>query len=496
MSQPAQRIVSPRDVAKALAAYRLRWIAPAVIITLASLGYVSLRQPVWEASQSLLVRDEAAGSVSRPGRFDSADDMKTAQETILELATSRGVLRAALSKVGPPANCEEPRRWPTKRDVEEAQRAIRLVAPNGAEFGSTEVFHLKVRSKDPKRAVALAQAVCRQVDARMGRLRDRRAQSLIEELNAAVDLARADLDRATVQLSAVEREVGGDLAELRILSESANGESNLRQTLIQLRNEQRQAEATARTTEQLLAMLKAAQQDPSQLVATPNELLEAQPALRQLKDGLIAAQLRTATLLGEMSQAHPKVKAALESQGYIRRRLHAELDAAVRGLEAQLRLSADRVGSVEQQLADVAGRMERLAALRARYGNLVAEARQRSETLKQAEHDLAAARASQAAALSASLITRLDEPAAGNDPLGPSNARILLIGLAGGLLAGLGVVFLTVPLTSPDAEAAASVDAPPHHRQYAALRDSDAAYHGLSLRQALQRLAESTPSRN
>ena len=65
---------------------------------------------------------------------------------------------------------------------------------------------------------------------------------------------------------------------------------------------------------QLLTLLKDAEADPTRLMAAPNSLLDSQPALRRLKDGLVDAQLRTATLQGRMSAEHPEVVAAREAE--------------------------------------------------------------------------------------------------------------------------------------------------------------------------------------
>jgi hypothetical protein len=67
--------------------------------------------------------------------------------------------------------------------------------------------------------------------------------------------------------------------------------------------------------------------------------------------------------------------------------------------------------------------------------------------VEKAQHDLATARASEAAASSASLLTRLDAPLADDRPLGPGRARIVLVGMLGGLATGLGLLFLTTPMT-------------------------------------------------
>ena len=117
--------------------------------TLAAL-YAFLKPATWEATQALLVRDEAAGKADRPGRFSAVEEMKTAQETVLELIKSRTVLAGALNQVGPPADEPNPEPWPSDRTVESLEQTIKITPPKGAEFGKTEVFYLKVQAGDPR----------------------------------------------------------------------------------------------------------------------------------------------------------------------------------------------------------------------------------------------------------------------------------------------------------------------------------------------------------
>ena len=91
--------------------------------------------------------------------------------------------------------------------------------------------------------------------------------------------------------------------------------------------------------------------------------------------------------------------------------------------------------------------MHGLAAVRAGYANQVAEAKNRAVLLERAEQNLAEARAARASAKAASLISRIDTPDAGIRPVGPGRIVIALCGVLGGLLAGFGLVFLTVPAT-------------------------------------------------
>ena len=488
MTQQAPLTLNVSQIAKTLLKYRFRWIIPTVVIAVAALGYACIKKADYQASQALSVREEAVGSLYRQGRFDDVDAMKTAQETVLELAKSRAVVRAAMLQLGRPQDSAHTA-WPTEDDIEKVQGSLKIVAPNGSEFGSTEVFYLKIKDKSMQHAIALTEAICDQLDIRMKELRDGKAQSMVTELNKTVELAQADLDKSTTQLSALEMEVGSDLAELRLLNENSSGESNLRQTLGEVKNLFRQVKTTHRTNRQLLELLQAAQQDPGKLVAAPNQLLQSQSALRQLKDGLIAAQLNTATLLGRMSNEHPQVKAALAAQEQIRSSLHAELATAIEGIEAELKINAARLESLEKQHTEIEFRMNNLAKMRAGYENLVADVRQRNETLKKARHDLSAAKASQATAQSVNLITRLDGPIAGNRPTGPRKSLIVLAGIFGGLVTGLGLVFLTVPTTSPVVPV---VEAKPQVQSQPIPHD-EPSVSGLSLKQALARLTPIEP---
>jgi uncharacterized protein involved in exopolysaccharide biosynthesis len=430
--------------------YPLRWIVPAVLVASAALAFSLVCPGNWQASQALIIRNEATAGHEELGSFDRADDMKTVQETILELVKSRGVLRGALVKVGPPADYDKPAdAWPSELDVAALRDAVTLEPPKGAEFGMTEVFYLTVKNHARERAIALAAALTDQAEARFQKIRDAKARSMISELTNSVTLARADLDKSTDKLSAIEKEVGPDLAELRILNDTTTGDSTLRRTVGEIRTELRVARSNHRTSKELLTLLKHAQHDQGQLLAAPNQLLDSQPALRRLKDGLVDAQINTAQLKGRMSDEHPLVKAARESEEEIGRHLHQELAIAIRGVNAELRLTGDRVSLLEERLAETTGRLERLAELRAPYANKVSELAHRTQVLQQSEQRLSQARAEQGAAAQASLISRIDTPDAGTRPLGPGRAVICLAGIVGGLLVGMGVLFMTVTPPAP-----------------------------------------------
>src|SRR5215469_6581302 len=243
---PSTAELTARNVIHFAATHWLRWLLPAATVGLLAIAYASVRRDTWEASQSLVVRNEAAGNLGEPGRFRHADEMKTTQETIQELAKSRAVLRQALLEVGPPASEGVTEAWPTDEDAAQLAEAIKLAPPKGAEFCNTEVLYLKVRDASKSRTLALVSAVSKHLQPRFQELRDAKARGMIAELSKAVSMAKAEVAVVTDKLAALEISVGSDLAELRILHESASGDSDLRRRSLELETELRQAQLAER----------------------------------------------------------------------------------------------------------------------------------------------------------------------------------------------------------------------------------------------------------
>ncbi|MGO9112279.1 MAG: Wzz/FepE/Etk N-terminal domain-containing protein [Thermoguttaceae bacterium] len=455
MSAMPNSLSEPRELGRLLVIYWRRWAVVALLVTVAAVAYALVAPKTWQASQALIVRNEAVGGETEPGKFRGAEDLKSIQETIIELSKGHSVLEAALVEVGPPADIAQPSAWPSDNDIESLQKAVKITPPKGVEFGSSEVFYLEVRDMDRIRVAELSSALSHQLQLHLQEIRDAKAQSMVEELNKAVQLAKSDLQAATAQLTALEKEVGSDLPELRSLLDSNSSDTSLRRTVSEIENELRQFRGTEKANRQLLTLLTQSQADPTRLMAAPTRLLDSQPALRRLKDGLVDAQLHTATLQGRMSVEHPEVISAKEAEAQVANRLHAELSTAIRGLESELAFDANRLEMLENQRNSASARLTRLAGLRATYTNILSEATNRAKLLDRAEQNLASARSNRASAKAASLITRVDAPDTGTSPVSPSKSMVVLGGLLGGLLTGLGIVLLTAP-------AATAVDRAPN----------------------------------
>lgn len=449
MSTPARSIVSPHQLVTTLRRYSVLWMAPTIALAALAVVYAVVRPVKWRAAQALVVRDETGGaSTTRQGRFDTSEAMKTAQETLVQLSRNPNVVRAALEEAGPFGQREPHIKWPSDEDVGNLQGAISVSPPKGGEFGRNEVIYLSVEAPTPERAVALASAVCNQLEIQLQSLRKAKAESLIGELERAVALAEADLATTTTKLETIEKSVGRDLDELRSLTEANGGTSNLRSASNQLKDEVRRAQIEHDGNTEQLKLLSEAKADSSRLLAAPQRLFEQRPALRRLKEGLVDAQLRTAQLAGKMSADHPEVKAAKLAEDEVRHKLSEEIELVVRNLENDLKVSSALLKTLHEQCTEIDGRLQQVAGLRAEYANQLTDVRQRSETLAKLTKDLGDARASHSAALSASLIARLNKPDPGNAPVGPTPLMIVLAGIGGGLTLGFGLVFLIAPLAN------------------------------------------------
>ena len=437
--------VTPGDVVRALRDFPVRWVVPTVLVTVLAAAFALFGSKQWAAVQALIVRSDALAEVANPGEFRHDDTMKVTQETILEVLKSQSVVSAALTEVGPPEGYDDPQAWPTMEDINALRGEIKLSAPNGSEFGKTEVFYLNVKAATSERAVKLTVALTAAVKHRFQELRDDRAQSLIKELEQRVALAREEVGTATNRLAALELSVGSDLAELRSLHGSSSSNSELRQQIVETEKELRDAESSRHTNAELLKLLCSSEKNAGRLLATPNKLLELQPALRRLKDGLIDAQLRTSKLMGQMTDEHPKVRAALRAEKEISDNIQNELAVAIRGIEVDVRLTDERVATLQKELDNTHGRLQHIASLRAKYTNLVAEVDHQTVVLANTTRDLSMVRASHATAQCTSLISTVDAPESTTKPLGPRKAVVVLVGLVGGLAIGMGVLFLTIP---------------------------------------------------
>ncbi len=441
----------------------LRFCLPMVLIAAGVAAYATIRPEYWEASQLFTVRNDAWGPANEQGKFMHIEQLKATEETLQELIKTAPLLQSALTRVGPPEDFDgDLEKWPSAKDVYATQSLVKMVPPKGAEFGTTEVIFVKAQDPDKLRAVALTAVIGQEMQQRFRKIRHSRYASICDELSKAVDLNDQALTASTAALAAMEQDVGSDLAELRILSESLSNNSDLRQRLVELNTEMRQADQSRRANLDLRQMLQATKTDNKRLAAMPNRLLESQPSLRKLKDGLLDAQLRLAQVQSVNGPDHPQVYSAKAAVEEISKSIDGELQTALVGLDADIKYAESRVQTLAAQQSEVQQRLNRLASLRAPYARLSNDVKHRTKTLEESQRAWTDAQASLAGSEQASLVEPQDAPELGIRPVLPNRPLLYVIGVLGGALVGLGVLVLTAaPRPSAREDLAAAIDLTP-----------------------------------
>ena len=436
----------PNRVSDLVSLVRMHWkllVIPLALCTLAA-AWFALKPKMWQATQTLQVRDDLIGeSFYKPGRFDSLDSMKTAQETILHTVTDFGVVKNAMETVGPPRGNNK--NWlegkSGARKVEDLRDRISLVAPNGAEFGTTEVIILQVKSTSPERSAELVTALLDEIEDKLRNLRCQRLQSMEAELGKSLALTEKDYRSFSQEMRQMEKEVGNDLPTLISMISNGHSSNDIKVALENLRITKRSAEDDYQEVTSLLNAMETTVDNPESIVAMPDKLLEKQPALKRLKDGLVDSQLRLSTLRGQYQDAHPGVIEARYAVDATEAQIRQELTVSLSSLRDQESIQKGRVDRLEREQRSLEERLAKLAKSRVRYATLSSQSKKLNDELAAASHKFTSIKSQRSAAPEASMVIRNDDgPYVEGRPLGPGRTSILGSGILGGLLIGLGLI--------------------------------------------------------
>jgi len=388
----------------------------------------------------------------RLGRFQSQAEMKAAQETILEMAKSQQVVRDALIAIEPPSGLSSWMGWgeyPSKELIEEvAKSSISVHAPKGTEFGVTEVIYMDVKAETQDAAMSLSKALTDALESRLQQVRKARADGVLAELTHARNSAKRELENSTHRLHDVEREAGSDLSDLRGMTDTVAGAATSRAEFDQIKNDLRQAEVARQALIADRELLIRATEDPNSFIVAPGAILNSQPGLKRLREGLVDAQLNGSQLTGRFMESHPSVIASQSTMSSIQRRFLAELRASIAGVQSDISLVDGRVQRLESQKSLAEVRLAKLADSRSAYANLLSEVKSKVTILEASEKALAEVQAARDSSVSTSLLTRLDSPVVSDRPIGPGRTTITVMCAVAGLVFGLGIVFVVTPIDS------------------------------------------------
>lgn len=423
--------------------YALLLLLPPLLCGGLATAWLLVTPKTWKAYQSLLVRDDLLGDNFKPGRFASQENQKNAQETILHIARKPQVIRAALQMLGPdPSSPSKGADGVDEQTIENVKEAISIVAPNGAEFGKTDVLVLSVKSQTRERAAQFADLLTGEIEQHLREVRKDQLQSMQDEVQLAVEQLDREYEIIAGKVKEIEQTFGSDLPVLRGLLDRSGSASDVQRALEQIRQERRAAENELEVARKQLELLKAIESDPSQFSVSSSELLNMQPIFKKLREGLTDAELRLLNESGRYEPGHPAVVHAREVIEQTREQIRREAQAVTQGLKSQAATAEEklqRLLSSEQQYDQ---RLVRLANKRVEYEILSREMEKRGETLGKAKTELAQIQSLAEGSDRVNLITRIGQPQSDLRPEGMGKKAFVLLAIAGGLIAGGGLMGL------------------------------------------------------
>jgi polysaccharide biosynthesis transport protein len=445
MNAPGRSLLSFSAIASTLRSHFYLWMLPTIICSVLAFCYAVVRPNKWKAVVRVQVRQDSIEEQNKQSSYGLPEEIKKFQETVVQTLRSSRVVEPALTELA--EHFEElTEGYPDKGAIENGIGRVTAAPPKSSEFGKIEYIDITAEEKTPERAEKFAELVLKYLNRELQQIRMIKAKANIIEQEQSLKIAQEDLSRATAKLTTVEKEVGRDLGELRTMTEGASGNSNLRESSNHIKQEIRNLQSKFEEYDQLKQLLSSARQDTNRIIEAPTRLFELQPALKRMREGLVDAQIKAANLLGKMTESHPEVLAARLAEQQVKIELATELDNLIKGLESDKIVSQNQLNLLQQQLADNDKRLSGLANIRTDYNNVFVEVKSCNDKLSEIQKRLGQARAIAAAASKTDLLIKVDEADAGTSPAGPSTKLILAGGLGGGLMLGLGLVFVSVPI--------------------------------------------------
>lgn len=422
---------------------KFRWLLAGCLSVFALGGLVLavMTPKVYHAHQLFLLRDDLSGD-----KLQSFEWLKSAQETIQEVAKHPDVLRAALGQLGPESVglFGPPANYPSDAALEDFRDSVWVSAPGGNEVGKTEVIRLNVKARTRERALQLVQQISEGMAQQLRLIRQDKASTNEAGKRTAVASARERLEQITAELIEMERKLGEDLIELRaMLDEKVSSESALLKPLLLALDAELLKETSLRSQiQQDVKFFQDALDDVSSLLGFPNSLLEQYQSLRELKTNLVTAQIQMADITARYKAPHKRLTEAETRLQTLENQIRRELGVSIEIARARLLFTESQIASLTAQRQVKLEQLTRLAELRAPYQNLVASQMVATNRLKQAQDELAQARAAKLAAAETDLLTPLDEPQAGTRNMGSSRSLIMVGSTFCGMLVGLGLMML------------------------------------------------------
>ena len=437
--QPQQRI---NHVISTLQRYFPLLIIPAIAGLVLALIYAFLLMPeTWTARQSFLIRDDLSGTAYKPGRFDSEESRKSAQETILEVARRPLVVRNVLEQLGPDSSMAGSN-WITDEVIEDTQKEIDISAPNGAEFGKTDAIVLTAKASSRERTRKFIELLSAEIMTQTNRIRSLRFESMESELSQAYQAADRARDEAIDRLDELDQRLGSDFGFLSLQGGQPSGVEAIKSEILRKQDELEKAESV------FAALLKAFD-NPADVAQLPSEVLVAQPTLEKTMSKMIDLREQLHLAKGLLTNKHARVKALAKAIEFSQQQLYDSLTGEMAGVQADIALKKRQLTRLNNRIEELKARLVRLSKSRSERLALTTQVQQLGEAANRARTVWTETKSRAAAARTVGLITPTDVAQVSSRPDGIGKKTVALAGLFGGLMVGVGLILLVAPPMEP-----------------------------------------------
>jgi polysaccharide biosynthesis transport protein len=414
-------------------------IASMALCALLALGYAAGMKKRWRASQTMVLRDDLLGQSFKPGRFPSQETLKNAQETLLHIAKKSSVIREALRESYPEKAVLES--WPSNTLIDETRELISLLAPNGSDFGKTDVVVLSVYQYTPETARQFAEKLSNQIEIHLRLFRSDLLRSMERELQLQYEQAQAEFDDVAAPVRGLVEAAGVDLESLRSFKDT-QGSFELQRILESLKSDKRRYQTELQTARKQLEFLREARANPEQAFVSNNELVQLQHSLKKLTDGLNEAKVVYNNLAGPLLPEHPQLRGARQAIENQKQQIFDEIDLIEASLLTQIELAQSQIDFFQAEEEKYERRMLSINARRVDFQQLTNDLSQRLEALSKLQTSLSEIQSLASTADRVSLVSIVGLPEVGTKPKGVSRAAVVLLGAFGGGLFGLGLAVL------------------------------------------------------
>lgn len=428
--------------------YKIFWIVSAVLGFVLVAAYAFLLRPEsWTARQSFIVRDDLLGQAFKPGRFESQESLQSAQETILEVARRPLVVRSVLEKLGPSRSWAG-ENWITDQLIEETQDEINFNAPNGAEFGKTEVIVLTAKASSRTRTRQFIELLSEEIITQVNRVRALRLASMEKELQQEYSGAIASQREAIDRLTELDESLGPGLGAMSTFIDGQNLNSPAETEIGEIKAELRRKQAELLRSEGVLAALQLASESPGSLDLS-STVLKEQANLEKMRDDLVAFGNDLAIAKGRYRDRHAEVRTLENSIEIQRNEIRKELDSEIAGVRADIAMFNYQIKTMSGQIESLESRLMELSKHRTEYLSLTAQVKELTEAALRAKTTWGKTKSLAESARTVGLITPMDVAQVSSRPDGVGKKVLVLAGMFGGLMVGLGVVLLIAPEIDP-----------------------------------------------